>query len=324
MAESTHSFQAPVLHPTPTSTSAAHRAESSWVGPALALTGAVGFSGKAIFAKIAYAAAPIDAVTLLALRMIFSLPFFGAMIWWSHRATTQAPLTRRDWTAILWLGFFGYFLASFLDFWGLEYISAGLERLILFTNPTIVVVLSALVFGRKITRRTAAALALTYAGIVLVFAHDLVLASDTATLLAGGGLVFASAISYAIYLVGNGEIIQRIGAFRFTAYGMSVSAVFALGQFFLTRPLSVLHAPATVYWMTFGMAVFSTVLPIWLTNEGIRRIGAGRVAMIGTSGPIMTIGLGAIFLGEAITLFQLLGASLVIAGVIVVTFGKRT
>jgi drug/metabolite transporter (DMT)-like permease len=106
----------------------------------LALLGALGFSGKAIFAKLAYAAAPIDAVTLLALRMLFSMPFFGAMIWLSHRDATQAPLTRRDWTAILWLGFIGYYLASFLDFWGLEYISAGLERLILFTNPTIVVV----------------------------------------------------------------------------------------------------------------------------------------------------------------------------------------
>jgi drug/metabolite transporter (DMT)-like permease len=245
------------------------------------------------------------------------------MIWWSHRDKTRAPLTRSDWTALLWLGFFGYYLASYLDFWGLEYISAGLERLILFTNPTIVVVLSALTLGKKITRRTALALLLTYAGILLVFAHDLMVTSETAALLAGSGLVFASAVAYAIYLVGNGEIIQRIGSVRFTAYGMTVSTVFALAQFLITRPLSVLQEPAMVYWMTFGMAVFSTVLPIWLTNEGIRRIGAGRVAMIGTSGPIMTIGLGAIFLGEAITVFQLLGAALVIAGVIVVTFTGR-
>jgi len=157
---------------------------------------------------------------------------------------------------------------------------------------------------------------------VLVFAHDLVITEDAASLLAGGGLVFASAVAYAIYLVSNGGIIERIGPVRFTAYGMSVSALIAVGQFLFSRPLSVLDAPASVYWMAFGMASISTVLPVWMTNEGIRRIGAGRVAMIGTSGPIMTIGLGAVFLGEAITTFQLFGAALVIAGVIVVTFSR--
>jgi drug/metabolite transporter (DMT)-like permease len=299
------------------------RPEPDWTGPVFALLGALAFSGKAIFAKLAYAAGTLDAVTLLALRMLFSLPFFGAMIWWSHRDGTQAPLTRRDWTALLWLGFFGYYLASYLDFWGLEYISAGLERLILFTNPTIVVVLSALWLKKRITRRTALALALTYAGIVLVFAHDLLVSADTRALFVGGALVFASAISYAIYLVGNGEVIARIGAARFTAYGMAVSSVFVMLQFALTRPMSSLLQPLPVNTMIAGMAIFSTVLPVWLTNEGIRRIGAGRVAMIGTSGPIMTIGLGAVFLGEPITLFQLAGAALVVAGVLLVSFTRR-
>jgi drug/metabolite transporter (DMT)-like permease len=284
--------------------------------------GALGFSAKSIFGKLAYAAAPIDSVTLLMLRMLFSLPFFGAMIWWSHRDTTQQPLTRRDWIALLWLGFIGYYLAGLLDFWGLEYISASLERLILFTNPTIVVVLSALWLGRKIMPRTAIALLLTYAGILIVFAHDLMLADDSAALLTGGGLVFASAIAYAVYMVGNGGIIGRIGAVRFTAYGMAVSTVFFGLQFVVTRPLATLSQPPFVNAMIAGMAVFSTVLPIWLTNEGIRRIGSARVAMIGTSGPIMTIGLGAIFLGEPITIFQLAGAALVIAGVVLVSFAR--
>ncbi|MEO7761464.1 MAG: DMT family transporter [Casimicrobiaceae bacterium] len=288
-----------------------------------ALIGALGFSGKAIFAKLAYAAAPIDAVTVLALRMLFSMPFIGAMIWWSRRDARQVPLTRRDWIIILWLGFIGYYLASLLDFWGLEYISAGLERLILFTNPTIVVVMSALLLGKKISRRTAVALLLTYAGIILVFAHDLLVSANTTALLVGSGLVLGSAVAYAIYLVGNGQIIGRIGPTRFTAYGMAVSAVFIFVQFALTRSPSVLQQPASVYWTIAGMALFSTLLPIWLTNEGIRRIGAGPVAMIGTSGPVMTIGLGALFLGEPITLFQIAGAALVIAGVAVVTFARR-
>jgi drug/metabolite transporter (DMT)-like permease len=308
-----------LLSPFPPSSA---RPEWHWLGPALAFAGAFGFSAKAIFAKLAYAASTVDAITVLTFRMIFSLPFFALMIWVAQRDAMRTRLSRRDWAAIVWLGFIGYYLASLLDFLGLEYISASLERLILFLNPTIVVLLSALVLGKPITRRIAAALALSYAGIVLVFAHDFHLARETATLLIGGGLVFASAITYAIYLVGNGEIIQRVGAARFTAYGMSVSTVFVFLQFLLTRPLSALHQPATVYWTIAGMAVFSTVLPIWLTNEAIRRIGSNRVALIGTIGPVLTIGLGAIFLGEAITLFQIGGAALVMAGVVLVTLKR--
>ena len=300
----------------------ASRFKDHWIGPSLALTGAFCFSGKAIFAKLAYAAGTLDAVTLITFRMIFSLPFFGLMIWFTRRDTTLPRLVRRDWIAIVWLGFVGYFLASLLDFWGLQYISASLERLILFLNPTIVVLLSALVLRKPITRRIAAALALSYAGIVMVFAHDLHLARDTAALLLGGSLVFASAVVYAVYLIGNGEIIGRIGAARFTAYGMAVSTVFVFAQFLIMRPLSALKQPAMVYWMMFGMAVASTVLPIWLTNEAIRRIGSNRVALIGTIGPVLTIGLGAIFLGEPITIVQIAGAALVTAGVMLVTFSK--
>jgi len=296
--------------------------ERHWFGPALALTGAFGFSAKAIFVKLAYGAATADALTVLALRMIFSLPFFALMIWLAQRDATRKRLARRDWFAIFWLGFVGYYLSSLLDFSGLQYISAALERLILFLNPTLVVLLSALLLGKPITRRTAVALGLSYAGIVLVFAHDLHLAQDTTALLIGSSLVFAGAISYAVYLVGNGEVIQRVGAARFTAYAMSVSALFVFLHFLAARPFSALQQPATVYWNTAGMAVLSTVLPIWLTNEAIRRIGSSRVALIGTIGPVLTIGLGAIFLGETITIFQIAGAALVIAGVVLVTLKK--
>jgi drug/metabolite transporter (DMT)-like permease len=317
--------------PDPPPVSPAHvsqsgRARSSskdWWGPACALLGAFGFSGKAIFAKLAYAAAPTDAVTILALRMLFSMPLFAIMLWWSARGSNAAPLARRDWLALLWLGFIGYYLASFLDFWGLEYISAGLERLILFLNPTIVVLLSAWFLKRPITRRTALALALTYAGILIAFGHDLVFTRDRAAIVAGSGLVLASAVAYAIYLVGNGGVIARIGAARFTAYGMLVSAFFVLLQFVLTRPLAALRVPASVHLIVAAMALFSTALPIWMTNEGIRRIGAGRVAMIGTSGPILTIGMSAVILDEPVTIYQMCGAVLVIAGVALVTFMKK-
>ena len=297
-----------------------------WLGPALALAGALGFSGKSIFAKLAYAASPsLDAITLVAFRMLFSIPFLLLMLWMARRNEGTRPrvvLSRRDWWTLCWLGFVGYYLASLLDFWGLQYISASLERLILFLNPTIVVVLSAIFFRRPVTRWTIVALVLSYSGIVLVFAHDFSHMPETRALVIGGGLVFASAVSYAIYLVGNGGLIGRLGAPRFTAYGMTISSLFVITQFVVMRPLSALDQPTLVYWHMAGIAVFSTVLPMWLTNEAIRMIGSSRVALIGTIGPILTIGLGTVFLAEPITLIQIVGALLVTAGVGVVTLRR--
>ncbi|MDH5245170.1 MAG: DMT family transporter, partial [Betaproteobacteria bacterium] len=182
-----------------------------WVGPACAVLGVLGFSFKAILIKLAYAWHPIDAVTLLALRMLFSAPFFIAMAWWSGRLPTARKITRRDWRALVWLGFIGYYLASLLDFMGLAYITAALERLVLFLYPTLVVVLSAVLRGRPITRRAVLALTLSYAGIAFVFVHDLRLGGDTAALWTGGALVFASALAYALYLVDAGDVIARMG-----------------------------------------------------------------------------------------------------------------
>ena len=297
-----------------------------WLGPALALAGALGFSGKSIFAKLAYAASTnLDAVTLIAFRMLFSIPFLLLMLWMARRsegAAARGVMSRRDRWTLCWLGFVGYYCASLLDFWGLQYISASLERLILFLNPTLVVVLSALFYRKPVTRWTIVALVVSYSGIVLVFAHDFSHMPESRALVIGGGLVFASAVSYAIYLVGNGGLIQRLGAPRFTAYGMSISAVFVITHFVATHPLSALGQPTAVYWHMAGMAVFSTVLPMWLTNEAIRMIGASRVALIGTIGPILTIGLGSAFLAEPVTLIQLAGALLVTAGVGVVTLKR--
>ena len=294
-------------------------ATRAWLGPALALSGAFAFSAKSIFAKIAYGASSLDAITLLTFRMIFSIPFFALMLLIARRQGNQTPLTRRDWIALGWLGFIGYYLSSLLDFSWLQYISASLERLILFLNPTIVVALSAIIYKKPVTRRTIAAILLSYAGIVIVFAHDFEVAPEMRALLIGSGLVFASAISYALYLVSNGDLIRRLGATRFTAYGMMISSLFVFTHFFTTRTVSMLDQPSVVYWNMAGMAVFSTVLPIWLSSEAIRLMGSSRVALISTIGPIMTIGLGAIFLHEPVTSVQIIGASLVMAGVALVT-----
>ena len=285
------------------------------VGLLCAVLAAVGFSFKAILVKLAYRYG-VDAETLLALRMAFSLPFFIALGWMSaHRATHR--LTPPDWAWLFGLGLLGYYLASYLDFLGLRYISAALERLILFVYPTLVVLLSALWLGQPLTRRVLGALALCYAGITLAVAHDLHLAGSARDLALGGSLVFGSALSYALYLLGSGQVVGRLGAMRVTALASLIACGLGIGQFLLLRPLAALAQPWPVYGLALAMALFSTVLPIWAISEAIRRIGAGPVAMTGSLGPIVTLLLAWLLLDEALGVAQLAGAALVIVGVTV-------
>ncbi|HEX8987564.1 MAG TPA: DMT family transporter [Rhodocyclaceae bacterium] len=285
------------------------------LGLALALIAAFGFSVKAILIKLAYASYPVAAVTLLALRMAFSLPVFA---WIGLRESRGAPaLARRDWAALLALGCLGYYGASIFDFVGLQFITAGLERLILFTYPTLTILISALFFGHRIVRRELAALLLCYAGIAAAFAHDLGLNADEAAVWIGGGFVFASSLSYALYLAGSSRMIARLGAARFTALAMLVSTAATLLHFLATQPLSELVQPLPVYGYGLAMAVFSTLIPVFAQSAAIRLIGAGRAALVGTVGPLVTIALGWWLLGEAMSPAQWAGAALVVAGVIV-------
>jgi len=317
------------------SSGAANAAHIDWWGVWLVLFSAVAFSAKAIFVKLAYGAGgaavikPIDPVTLLALRMWFAAPGFLALIWWMRRQNAAAigpanasslRLAKRDWLAVIGLGFLGYYAASLLDFQGLQYISAGLERLILFLNPTIVVLLSVLFLGYRIVRRDLLALGLSYAGIALVFVHDLNLSGNV---LLGSGLVLASALAYAGYLVGGGHMVQRIGSLRFGAYASLASTVFITLHFVLFNRFEALDQPPHVYALVAMMAIVSTVLPIVLMAEGMRRIGSSNAAMISAVGPVMTIFLGYIFLAEPITVIQLGGAALVVAGVLIISLKKK-
>lgn len=297
-------------------------------GAWLAILAQFGFGAKAIFIKLAYAAHPgLDAVTLLALRMIFSLPFFLLMVWWARRQSgnaTPVPLTKRDWWLVVFLAFVGYYISSFLDFWGLQYISAALERLILFTNPTFVVLLSAIFLSVRITRRVALALVVSYVGLVLAYWHDLRITDDTSALVKGTLLVLGAALTYSIYLLLGGQLTKRIGSTRFTAYMMLFATVFVLAQFFAMRPLSALDLPMQVYVYCVGLAVFSTAAPVWMMAEALKRLGANDASMIGSVGPIVTIGLGVVFLGESISLLQMIGAGLVLLGVSLISVKRGT
>jgi len=298
-------------------------APTSLAGTACVVLAATAFSAKAVIVKLAYAYA-VDASTLLALRMLFSAPFFILMALWSHRHAAAEPLTRKDWIAVGLLGFTGYYLASYLDFLGLKYITAGLERLILFLYPTIVVLLSAWLLRTRVRRHQLAALALSYCGIALVFVENLEYAGNSFEVALGGVLVFASGVVFSFYLIGAGEVIGKLGAARFTSYAMLVACAVAFLQFLIAHDLPELDLPHQVYWLSLCMAVVSTVIPAWLLSEGIRRTGANHAAMIGSIGPVVTIFLGHQVLNEPISSLQLIGALLVLAGVTLVSVRKNS
>ena len=285
-------------------------------GLLFAIAGVVCFSLRPIIIKLAYAYV-VDPVTLLALRMLFSVPFFIATALWSRTRAEQRPLTRRDLAAIAGLGLLSYYVASFFDFLGLQYISAGLGRLLQFIYPTVVVLLSALFLGKRTTRREVGALVLTYAGLLLVFWHAL--GGEQRDLWLGAALVFASATCYAIYLVAGGEVISRVGSVRFTAYAMTVASAACIAQFFVLRPWSALDLPLAVYGLSVAMALGSTVIPGFLIAEALRRIGANQVAIIGALGPVTAIFLGYVGLDELMTPLQVAGALLVLVGVVAIS-----
>lgn len=293
------------------------------VGMCLAGAGAVLFSAKAIVAKLTYRYG-VDAVTLLAFRMLFSLPVFAAIALFERRRAIarHQQLTRKQAVQVVVLGLLGYYLSSFLDFLGLQYITASLERLILFLSPTLVLLLSAWWLKKPITRGQWMALGLSYAGVVLVLGHDLAHGGTHVAL--GSALVFGAALTYAIYLIQSGELLRQIGSTRLVAYAMTVSAIASVSQFLLLRPVSELfNQPMEVYGWSLVNASLCTVFPVFLTMWAVARIGAPGTAQVSMLGPVATLFLAAWLLGEPITAWQLAGTALVLSGMVVLGTRKR-
>jgi drug/metabolite transporter (DMT)-like permease len=287
-------------------------------GLAIAIAGAVLFSTKAVVAKLLYRY-HIDAVTLIAFRMLFSFPVFAAVAVWKMR--TEAPLSPADRWRIAGLGLVGYYLSSYLDFLGLQYISVGLERLILFLTPTFVLVITATFLKRRIAPAQWGALGLSYCGIVLVFMHDLA-GGQAASTAIGSLFVLGSAVSYAFYLLSTGEMVTRIGSLRLVAYAMCVSSVACIAQFFLLRPASLLVQPLQVYGLSLVNGIFCTILPVFMTMAAVQRIGAATASQAGMVGPVSTLFLGFLVLGEPVTGVQLLGTGLVLSGIALLSLKK--
>jgi len=286
-------------------------ARTRLIGALLVFVSSITFSTKAILVKLAYRQ-DIDSVSLLALRFGFAAPFFAYAAFASRpSATVPRRLTRRDGAAILGLGVLGYYLASLSDFIGLRYISAGLERLILFVYPTLVVVIEAGLFKIRLARRQKLALVITYAGIFLAFRGEIgSLGSDVPR---GAAWVFGSALTYAIYLIGAGQLVPKLGSQRFTALAL-LAATSAVLVHALLSGARILGLPPVAYAIGLIMALFATVLPAFLLTRGIALIGAGPAAIISSVGPVSTILLAFLFLQEAISPSEFLGTALVIIG----------
>lgn len=288
-------------------------------GLAIAIVGAILFSTKAVVAKLLYRY-HIDAVTLIAFRMLFSLPAFAGVALWKMR--TEAPLAKRDRWRLLGLGLIGYYLSSYLDFLGLQYISVGLERLILFLTPTFVLLITAVGLKRRIGGAQWGALGLSYCGILLVFIHDI--NGGAGSIVTGSLFVLGSALSYSIYLLGTGEMVRRIGSLRLVAYAMCVSSAACIAQFFILRPASLLVQPWPVYGLSLINGIFCTILPVFMTMAAVQRIGAPAASQAGMIGPVSTLFLGWALLGEPITAVQLAGTALVLVGIYTLSLKKMT
>lgn len=289
------------------------------IGCILVLLGAAGFSTKAILIKLAYAAdGQLDAITLLALRMLFALPMFLIAAVWHQKKSAEPALDKKQWGIVIILGLMGYYIASYLDFLGLQTISAGLERLIIFSYPTFVVLFSALYYRRALTASVMIALGLSYIGILLVFIESLSLTSTNIVL--GSAYVLSSALIFSVFVMGSGVMVHRIGSVRFTAYTMTVASIATLTHFAfhhdLVRTISTI--PLDVYVLSLIMAIFATVLPSFLMNNGIKKVGASSAAILSSVGPIITLALANSLLQETITNTQLLGTFFVLAGGLVV------
>lgn len=293
-------------------------------GVIIALLGAICFSTKAIFVKLAYRDTEVDAVSLLALRMIFSLPFFLITAYTSSSKETNVKFTTKQWIGVALVGCLGYYISSLLDFLGLQYVTAGIERLILFIYPTLVLLMSSVFFKERIRPIQWLALAITYAGLLIAFFSEADFSSSqNRNFIFGSLMILLCAFTYAGYIVGSGRLIPLVGASKFNSYAMSFASVGVLLHFAITSDNSLLHYEPTVYFYSVAMALISTVIPSYMVVQGIKRIGSDNAAIVGSIGPVSTLIMANIFLGESISIFQIAGTAMILLGVLLVSGQKQ-
>ena len=298
------------------------KAQITVAGIAMGLTGVAFHSAKAVMVKLGYQY-EVDPISLLLLRMLFSLPFYVAVATY-QQVTKPASIKLKDLAMLVLFGILGYYMASYFDFLGLQYISAGQERIILFIYPTIVLLLSRVFLGVTIKRMQVIAICVTYLGVVITFYPQLAGSDVSGNYFTGAGFVFLSALTYAAYLTGSSYLIPRLGATRFTSLAMIVACLSVIIHYLVTSDLDLWQYPKEVYIIGFLMALISTVVPSYLVSSAIKQMGASNFSILGSMGPLFTIILAFFLLGEAFTSIQMVGAVVVIAGVLILSKQKKT
>ncbi|SKA02703.1 DMT family transporter [Sediminibacterium ginsengisoli] len=284
----------------------------------ITLLGAIFFSTKAIIVKLAFQDTKVDALTLLTLRMLFSLPFYILAIWLGARKEKATPLSTKQWLQVAVTGILGYYLSSLFDFIGLQYVSAGLERLILFLYPTFAVLINTFLFKSPLHRTQVIALLLTYTGIGIAYAGELHADTSAPGFFYGSFMIFLCAVTYSLYLVGTGRLVNKTGATRYTAYTMMAATAGIFIHFALTKPLSSISFTPALTGYSIALAIVATVLPSFMMSNGMKRIGSNNVAIITSIGPVSTILQAYYILGEPLLPLQLFGTFLVIVGVLII------
>jgi drug/metabolite transporter (DMT)-like permease len=291
-----------------------------YTGILLAFFGAIFFSGKAIIIKYLYNHYDVETLPLLSLRMIFSVPFYIAVLWFSRNSNAE-PTTKSDRYKIFGLGISGYYLASFFDFKGLEYITATMERLVLFVYPTLVLILSAILLGKKISKFQLVAVIMTYLGILTAFLPDFE-TNDQKNMLVGIGLIFLSGLCYAIYLMGTGQMVKKFGTLKLSSLALIISTIAVIIHYYLVDGRSLVRYPEPIYFWSIIMAIFCTVLPTFMVAEGIKRIGSSNASIIGTIGPMSTILMATQILGEPFAWYHGVGTVIILAGITYLSLSK--
>ena len=293
--------------------------KSFLIGVIVLIFANIGFSSKAVIIKLMYRY-HIDTISVLAMRMLFSLPIFIIIALILFLRKDNVRLTFKEWLSISGLGILSYYISSWLDFTGLQFLSASVERLILFTYPTIVVLISAFFLQKKITNVQKIALLLTYLGVAIAFIAEKGL-GEQKNIWLGSIYVFSCAITYAFYVVGTGELVHRFGSIKFSCYAMIAATMPIIIQCYAANRIDIFHFPKEVYFLSFFLVVIATVIPIFLIVEGIRIVGASNSSIIGFVGPVSTIFLAYIFLNENVSFLQLVGTAIVLVGVWLVSKG---
>jgi drug/metabolite transporter (DMT)-like permease len=298
---------------------------SSFIGAFYVFLGAIMFAGKAVIVKYLYMHHEIDKVSMLTLRMVFSMPFYAAILLWNLKTNKKiVTLTTKDWLWMVAIGLLGYYLASYFDFWGLQYITAGIERLVLFVYPTLVVLIGAIFLKKKINNIQKIALVVTYLGLFVAFIPDIQIGLQK-NMVFGSFLIFLSALTYALYLIGNGEMVKKIGSLLFTCYALLISTAMVIIHYYVSIGHGIFDFPKQIYVLSLIMAVFCTVIPSFLISDGIKRIGAGNTAIIGSVGPVATIFMASYFLDESFSGWQIVGTIFVLMGVLMISLkGNET